>query len=151
MDQLLQLDLSYNKIVKLSKTAFSSLHNVNDINLSFNFIKKLTPQIFAPAIDLMYLTVDKMASYKSLSTSIPSLVTLGLSTKSWSCSVLKNVTAVVNSQKVVVKFNQLGETIFTGHFFGPYTENLAGFACQINSTTINTIKKKATFSDMMFR
>lgn len=61
---------------------------------------------------------------------MPSLTTISLTTKNWSCETLKNITSIVNSQMVSFKYNDADE----------YDVDLTGFVCQMSSSEFNQVQ-----------
>ena len=139
MDNLMELDLSFNKITQLTKTTFAKLKELYNLNLSDNFIKKFNPQFLAPLTQLITLRVDKFTTYKNLETLFVKLPAIGLSTKTWSCNYVQNVTRALNSQKLLIDFNN----------FDTYRPSFEGYTCLLNMTTLNQIKKKIGIWDMI--
>lgn len=141
MINLHELDLSHNKITQLTKTAIAKLKNLYTVNLSYNQIKKMNPQIFAPATKLANLKVDKFSTYKNLATLFAALPSLGLTTNKWSCEYVQNVTNALNNQKLLINFN----------FLDPNEPNMDDYICKLNTTTLNKIQKKRGIWDNLLR
>lgn len=113
MKNLTNLDLSHNNFTQLQKSSFAHLRKLKYLDLSVNNFKKLGPQIFSPAVSLIFLSIDKLKVYKNVRQSCSKLNELHLTTKDWNCSYLEAIASVLNAQKIYINFNDDQEQNFT--------------------------------------
>ena len=107
MQKVKSINLQQNKIAVLSKNYFINLKKLNSLDLSFNLLKKVKPQVFAALITLRYLKINKLANYKTVKTILPKLKSLALTSDPWNCSYITTVALILQAQKIVFDKNFL--------------------------------------------
>lgn len=100
MDQLTNLDISFNKITKLNKTSLARLTKVRYLHLKGNPKQTYTTYMFSPMKALVTLSVNELKNYKVLKRSVPNLNQVWLTTDTWDCSRLKKVAEILTNQKI---------------------------------------------------
>lgn len=104
------LNLQQNKIAVLSKKFFVNLKKLISLDLSFNLLKKVKPQVFAPLLKLKYLRVTKLTNYKTVKTILPKLISVALTSDPWNCSQISTVAHILQTQKIKFEKNFLGSS-----------------------------------------
>lgn len=107
MSNVVTIDLSYNNFTKLFKTAFLKLKKLQNLNLSYNPLKKISPQLFASATSLTALFVDKFTSYSNVHVVLPALIELSLTISNFNCNAIKAIADVLNTQNVYLLYNSV--------------------------------------------
>lgn len=87
-------------------------------------------QMLAPLVSLSSLKVDKLIAYKNMRATIPKITALGLTTKTWNCTFIQNIAAIINVENITLNFNAVATDTSLP-------------ACDLKSSAVNKITKPA--------
>ncbi|CAG9797739.1 unnamed protein product [Chironomus riparius] len=110
MENLIDLNVNNNKMLKTTKKAFLKLGNLQDLSmLNMTRFNSVPAKIFSSLKLLLYLRVDSLIRYKNLNVTLPNLFILTLSTKTWNCTYVSHVENILNSQNIVLFQNEASQ------------------------------------------
>lgn len=75
------------------------------MDLSYNPLPKANAQLFSACNLLNTLYIDKLLNYKVIHNFFPIMSRLSLTTMTWNCTYMLNVTDILNRQKMYIDFN----------------------------------------------
>lgn len=100
MTKLVNLDLSNNKLTKLSRKSFAQLNKIWYFHIHGNRIKNPFPIVFFGMKEVFRIKIDRMQNYKNLRKNFPKLYAVNLQTKDWNCTRIGNVAKILKQQKI---------------------------------------------------
>ena len=105
MNNLITLNLAYNKITDVTKDMFMKLKKLETLNLSFNLIKEVKPSMFSGLLSLYLLHVDVMLDSENILAELPRLTQIYLTTSSWGCEKLLAAAKIFKDQNIMMGMN----------------------------------------------
>jgi Leucine-rich repeat (LRR) protein len=125
MTQMANLQLDYNKIVKINKNIFLNIRNLTSLYIDGNAKLKLSSKVIAPMTQISRLQIDNFVNgYKNLNATFANLRVISINMKTWNCNRVKKVATVLNSQKIYM------------HFLVPFGEQRV---CNLTTFDVNKI------------
>ena len=101
MHNLSNLDLEHNKFTNFSAKSFSDLKQLRSLQICYNPLKEFDVAILKP-LPIRYLTINNLSSYDTLKTISPTLESIDLDIKEWSCPDVRQVLDEFEAQNITM-------------------------------------------------